>query len=614
MSDAGEREALDPRTFLEHATILQFAHPDGPLPDGGRPYPDAEHVAGLPRTDEPYAARKRKLVDVVTSVYEAEPSAGRACGLLSDALTSMRVEPRFVGPLAEAVASVDPAWRRRVGRELAYRSRERGKVTVGLALLSGVAGPRDAAPVRLLGLLSRHFGETAIRVLRQIPGAARDLVWLAERSDPWRHAQAVEALCSLAEPVTFGWLLREGVRPGEPSVTNARTIAETVGLADVVGDDEIGEDVVEQAGQLLVATTLRGAGNAELRRYNDAPTALARFARAAGRMSATFDRYAMIVSLLADLHVGQAATLKWPGDELGWVRATLERLLDQPAWAGVLDLAGRSTDPAIYQRARWASLVRTTCGQVPLPELSMDDEHSRLAIRVSVPDPALGGAVETSVFVDGRPVVAEVFAAGPAEEPEYLLGPDHRLHAEVEPHEVRLAEADCTEGCCGALYVTIERRDGEVIWRDWRNPDRSSLDLPTVRFDVGQYDAEIARAENDHSWEWPDRSVARLLRARLREHPDLLGRWDCHLGWVAARPDDQGRVHVSYFYPNQPAGVEGLWLQFVAVIDLPAGDPEIVADEIVRRITDADPRRQQWLTGGSAEAARQFGFDWPVRH
>ncbi|TDC86252.1 hypothetical protein E1193_00755 [Micromonospora sp. KC606] len=124
----------------------------------------------------------------------------------------------------------------------------------------------------------------------------------------------------------------------------------------------------------------------------------------------------------------------------------------------------------------------------------------------------------------------------------------------------------------------------------------------------------MARAENDHSWEWPDRTVARLLRTRLREQPDLLGRWDCHLGWVAARPDDQGRVHVSYFYPKRPVGLEDLWLQFVAVIELPAGDPEIVVDEIVRQITETDPREQQWLTGGSVEAAQQLGFDWSLRH
>lgn len=34
------------------------------------------------------------------------------------------------------------------------------------------------------------------------------------------------------------------------------------------------------------------------------------------------------------------------------------------------------------------------------------------------------------VFIDDRPVVAETFTAGPAEQPEYLLGPDRRLHAD----------------------------------------------------------------------------------------------------------------------------------------------------------------------------------------
>ncbi|BCJ74993.1 hypothetical protein CS0771_45370 [Catellatospora sp. IY07-71] len=610
MSDLGEREALEPRTLLDHATMLQLAHPDGPLPGGGRPYPDEDHFAGLSRSGQPRVARWQQVIDIVTSIYEDEPSADRACEVMADALTSLRVESRFAWLLAEAVVSFDPVWRREVGRALAYRSRERGRVAVGLALLHGVAEPCDTAPVRMLGLLGRNFGETAMGVLQHIPGAAEDLVWLAQRSDPWRHAHAVTALCSVGDPATFGWLLREGVRPGGPSVTNARAIAETVRLAEVLDGDDISEDLVEHAGWLLVTMTLRGAGKAELRRYTDAPGALAGFAAAADMMSATFDRYAMIVSLLADLYVGQAATLGWPSRELGRVRAVLERLLDEPAWAAVLDIAGRSTDSEICHRARWAALVRTTCGQLPLTESPMDDEHSRIAIRVSVPDPGLGGVVETSIFVDGRPIVAEAFTAGPAEQPEYLLGPDHRLRADAEAHEVRLAEADCTEGCCGALYVTIERCGDEVIWRDWRNPDQSGLALPAVRFRAAEYDAEITRAETDHSWEWPARAVARLLRARLREDPDVLGRWDCHAGWLEARPNDQGRVHVSYSYPRRPASAEDVWVQFVADIELPAGDPETVIDEIVRLLADDDPRRRQRFAGGSAGAAQALGFAW----
>ncbi|GAA1365787.1 hypothetical protein [Catellatospora chokoriensis] len=636
MTQVDERAALAPRTILEHAELLHFTHPDGPLPDGGRPYPDAERHAALPQTGRRTAASNKALVDLVTSVYRAEPAAARARFALAEALRSVGITSRGGGPLIEAVASFDPRWRHRVGRHLACTGTERSQVLVGLILLGGVAGPDDALPVRLLGLLSRHFGEPAIRVLRQIP-AADDLIWLAERSDPPRHAHAVSALCALADPATFAWLLREGVRSGEPSAEHARSVAATVDLPDLLSADgpagrrpgageapflHLGEgEVVAQAGRLLATMMGREAGNAELRRYADAGAALAGFTRGVGRMRPGLDRYAMVVSVLADLHAGQAATLPLPEGELSAMRAALERLLDEPDWAAVRADAEQSADPATRHRAQWALATRTACRLTPLPAepagqtppdgAPPDGGRSSLAIRVAVGDPGRHGGVETRIFIDGRPIVGEAFDKGPSEQPEYLLGPEHRLRAGDEPHEVRLAEAECTEGCCGALYVTVERQGGEVVWRDWRNPDRTGVDLPSYRFAAADYDAEVARAESDHSWEWPDRTVARLLRARLRAEPDLLGRWDCDPGWVSAWPHDLGRVQVAYFHPRRPSLADEPWLQFVAVIDLPPGEPESVADAVVRQLADIDPRRPEWLSGGSAEAAVALGFDWP---
>ncbi len=135
--------------------------------------------------------------------------------------------------------------------------------------------------------------------------------------------------------------------------------------------------------------------------------------------------------------------------------------------------------------------------------------HNRIAIRVSVSGSPYPDAVQTRISVDDRRVVAEAFGSGPAEPPEYLLGPEHRLRAGTDPHEVRLAVADCTEYCRGALYVTIERSGDEVIWRGWSDPARSEVDLPAFRFDAAHYDAEIARAESDLSWEWRDAFTCR---------------------------------------------------------------------------------------------------------
>ncbi|MFH9968705.1 hypothetical protein ACH4PR_46710 [Streptomyces mirabilis] len=43
---------------------------------------------------------------------------------------------------------------------------------------------------------------------------------------------------------------------------------------------------------------------------------------------------------------------------------------------------------------------------------------------------------------------------------------------------MRLAEASCTEGCCGALCVTIQRDGDYVLWDEWRNHDEDEVDLP----------------------------------------------------------------------------------------------------------------------------------------
>ncbi|MET7959612.1 hypothetical protein [Micromonospora zamorensis] len=219
--------------------------------------------------------------------------------------------------------------------------------------------------------------------------------------------------------------------------------------------------------------------------------------------------------------------------------------------------------------------------------------------------------METRVLIDGRPIVGEIFTAGPAAPPEALLGIDHRLHADLEPHEVRLAEAECTEGCCGALYVTIQRCGDDVVWRDWRDPDDFHLTVPTFTFDAAQYDAEVARAESDHTWEWHEATVARLVRERLKGDPDLLGRWGCHPVWVAARPSDRGRIHVSYFFPQFPSATDGPWLQFVAVLDVPAGEPTTVADDLVGDLCASDPRRHDRVAGGSPGAAEELGHQWP---
>ncbi|WP_163566635.1 hypothetical protein [Fodinicola feengrottensis] len=109
--------------------------------------------------------------------------------------------------------------------------------------------------------------------------------------------------------------------------------------------------------------------------------------------------------------------------------------------------------------------------------------HNRLTLQVRTPPESRWTGVELRVLVDGRDVVADVFEAGPNGDPDELLGP---LAPERLSREVQLAEADCTEGCCGAIYVSVKRDGDDVVWDGWRNPDAVGVEIGPFRFDAEQ--------------------------------------------------------------------------------------------------------------------------------
>ncbi|WP_432753990.1 hypothetical protein ACE1OA_34625 [Streptomyces sp. JL2001] len=237
----------------------------------------------------------------------------------------------------------------------------------------------------------------------------------------------------------------------------------------------------------------------------------------------------------------------------------------------------------------------------------------RLSLRVFVPPLGTTHAgVECRPIVDGRDILADVFHEGPAADPGRLLGPNAPLHATDVPREVRLAEAACTEACCGAVHVTVRREGPYVIWSGWRNPDDAEgVDLPEFRFDAAAYGAEIQRATADHSWEWPARTVARLLEERLREHPGRLATWDCELHAVSAPPWEPEQITVFLFHPSRPTtGQDHPWLQFRMTMPISGDDPAVQVEPLAARITAGDPRQVAEICGGSREFADRLGHPW----
>lgn len=209
---------------------------------------------------------------------------------------------------------------------------------------------------------------------------------------------------------------------------------------------------------------------------------------------------------------------------------------------------------------------------------------NRIAFTVVPPDKSAWQRMELRPVVDGQDVLATMFDLGPGENPNLVLGPDSPLLPD-SPRRVRIAEAECTEGCCGALYVRI-RQDGEhVVWDQWGNT--SDGDDPTVefRFDTEQYRAELDRQHVDRSWDWPGLRLASSVDFALR--PAVLDRWDCSLSHVTGHRDS---VDVAFFTPSLRGRRSGEFSRLRRSFPVTDESFEVQAERIVDAFHTTDPR------------------------
>ncbi|MGK5734206.1 hypothetical protein [Streptomyces sp. URMC 124] len=160
------------------------------------------------------------------------------------------------------------------------------------------------------------------------------------------------------------------------------------------------------------------------------------------------------------------------------------------------------------------------------------------------------------------------------------------------PHEVELA-AWCT-CACRTLDVTMRREGDTVVW-EWDEPGSSYAGYAEyadgLRFDAGQYDAEVERAIKDRSWEWPSAAVARLLGDALRSDADRLDAWTCEVGAVWSPPGTLDEIRLFFRdYVRQPDGSWGFRGHFGTTRPVTDEDPAAQAERLAREIMSGDPR------------------------
>ncbi|GAA3923698.1 hypothetical protein GCM10022244_36710 [Streptomyces gulbargensis] len=593
MSAPHERPALDPAAaapravpppaLYDHAERLRAAGPlpppgGHPLPATARP-PDAPRRPGL-RHREARAAVTGVLLDHLT----ASGAAPTAVAATERALLATGVRERSALSLAAALAPPDPGKARVLARALVRTGTTAVGVAAGLGLLTRLAEPEDVPYLRALGLLD-GLGHAAASVLDPLDRPAAALTWLIHRVRGEELRAFTEAVAADDRPAVLDRLTRLPTGARDCGPETARRVAEAAGLAGTLRSRPDRPALLTQALLLLTRMTSRREYRAEILRYGEAVEVYGTLAAHAHRLPRDLDHRARLLTLALDLHSGASHLLAWPP---GHREALLAAFLDAAEAVGDVPV-----EPGERRRADWAD---RTARHLRAVRPGGPGPAPRLRIEVAVADPAEPDVAETRFLIDGRPLVAEFFGRGPGDAPERLLD-SGALRATAAPRKVRLAEAYCTEGCCGALYVTVRREGGHVVWSDWRRPGRGPAgpqDPPAYRFDAGACDAEVARAENDHDWTWPARRTARLIAAGLRDRPGLLTRWGLEPGWTGTDFSAPDTTLVTFTGPPltappaAPGGPESR--QFLWRLPDDGTPPEERAAGALRGLAGTDPR------------------------
>ncbi|MEV6965675.1 hypothetical protein AB0M47_11205 [Hamadaea sp. NPDC051192] len=583
MSTTPERSALDrPVSWYAYALQLLDGTPAGPSPDDGV------------RRDAPLRERLDALTALLRDFLDDPAQSPQE---LHDRCAALAIRSTDVSEALSQLRHSADERTRQTGRWLIRNGTDKGAVLVGLGLLIRNGERADAEIIKTIGLL-RFADLLAVEALARIRGAEPQLIWLAERSRRRVRTTAVIALAGRRAKEIRRWirstprdLLTSGL---------ARKIAEQQDLPGLLAASEVDDEPWDQVANLLLAMASTDNYVSEIRRYAYAEAVYERWVALAPTRQPSLERAVLLTLVAEDLRTGSAAPVV--GEARGELVARIEAVLAAPEWRDMLDEDAAEADPVVARRASW---VIRQGGPKPLPAKGF-------AIRVVVADPSPTGSgqVEARIVVDGMPVVARYFDKGPAASPEALLTTG-RLRATEEPHEVRLAEAYCTEGCCGGLYVTIVREGTEVVWRNWRSSSTAD-DLPAeVRFDAVAYDQEVSRAGHDHSWEWPARSVARLVTERLRAEPEILGRWDCRPGWCAAWLREYDTVRLTFQHPAaRSSAPTDPSVQFGLVIDVDDRDPTEVAETVVASLIAGDPKEIAEMVGGTTDGPALLGLEY----
>ena len=139
---------------------------------------------------------------------------------------------------------------------------------------------------------------------------------------------------------------------------------------------------------------------------------------------------------------------------------------------------------------------------------------------------------EVRFIVDGIDLIDSFCEGSIGLDPDDVLLPG-ALTASSAPHVAVIARCDCGVIGCGDIEAEI-KLVGEVV--TWALGQEQSGTGPILRFAAASYMRELGRATADTSWETPERTAARLLRASVNQ--EILAGHELRFLWASGRVRD----------------------------------------------------------------------------
>lgn len=262
-----------------------------------------------------------------------------------------------VDPLAGRLHAANPDWRMvaRLGRRLATESTTRNGVKLGIALLGMVSG-EDTEDVLLT--LGRHeeftlYSAVALESTSSDPeGALWDLARVVEG---WGRIETVRRLRHTRRDDIRAWLLREGFRNNIMDEYLAYIAATTGGLLAELEKDDIDDEMLTAACDIIAALTSGGPAES-IEDYDEAPRAVELLLRHLRRRRPELRRFHAIDAIerfLADRDVTSPDVFRPELRER--LRQTAQDIKRRPEWRQLVERSLQSSDEAEFYRAAVAA-------------------------------------------------------------------------------------------------------------------------------------------------------------------------------------------------------------------------------------------------------------------